>query len=123
MPKSWKDLVLEAKKEIKLLQPGDVKAKLEQEEDFLLVDVREKEEYDFGHLPKSFHVPRGILEINVERSVKELGKEIILYCAGGGRSAVAALALKQMGYENVGSMEGGFDGWKKAGFMVEKQGG
>ena len=93
MPKTWKDIVLEAKKEVTLLQPSEVKTKLEQATDLILIDVREKDEYDQGHLPKSFHVPRGVLEITVEKNLRDPQTELILYCAGGGRSAVAARAL------------------------------
>lgn len=118
--KMWRDLVAEAKKEISLLQVKEVKEKLDRGDDFILVDVREPDEHHQGRVGKSVHIPRGILEMTMERHFKDPGKEIILYCAGGGRSAVAAQALRKMGYEKVGSMEGGFEGWQRSGFPVEK---
>lgn len=118
--KMWRDLVAEAKREISLLQIKDVKEKLDQGEELTLIDVREPDEQQKGRLPKSVPIPRGILEMTMERHFKDPAKPIVLYCAGGGRSAVAAQALKKMGYENVASMEGGFDGWAQAGLPIEK---
>lgn len=118
--KMWRDLIAEAKREVSLLQVNDVKEKLDQGDDFILIDVREPEEHQSGRLPKSVPIPRGILEMTMERHFKDPAKPVVLYCAGGGRSAVAAQALKKMGYENVASMEGGYDGWARSGFPVEK---
>ncbi len=118
--KGWKDLVGEAKKEVPLLQVQEVKGKLDAGEEFLLIDVREADEYQKGRIPNGISMPRGVLEMRVEQHVKDSKKQLILHCAGGGRSAVAAQSLKKMGYENVASMEGGFDGWCRAGYPVER---
>ena len=118
--KMWRDLVAEAKREISLLQIKDVKEKLDKEEDFILIDVREPDEQLKGRLPKSVPIPRGILEMTMERHFKDQARQIVLYCAGGGRSAVAAQSLKKRGYENVGSMEGGYEGWVQSGLPIEK---
>lgn len=118
--KMWRDLVADAKRDVTLLQIKDVKEKLDAGEDFILVDVREPDEVQGGRLPKSVHVPRGILEMTMERNVKDPAKPIVLYCAAGGRSAMAAQMLKKMGYESVASMEGGFEGWKRLGLPTEK---
>ncbi len=118
--KTWKDLVCEAKKEIGLLQVSEVKAKMDQQADFLLIDVREPEECENGRLPEAALIPRGIIEMTIEDHVKDTKKLIILHCAGGGRSAVAAQSLKKMGYENVASMEGGFKEWTRQGYPIEK---
>ncbi|MFQ5779452.1 MAG: rhodanese-like domain-containing protein [Nitrospiria bacterium] len=118
--KMWKDMVSEAKREISLLQVKDVKEKLDRGEEFILVDVRESEEVQQGRIQKSISIPRGVLEMTMEQQLKDRVKPIVLYCAGGGRSALAAHALKIMGYENVASMEGGFGGWKQSGLPVEK---
>jgi rhodanese-related sulfurtransferase len=118
--KMWRDLIADAKREISLLQTKDVKEKLDQGEDFILIDVREPDEQQKGRLPKSVPIPRGILEMTMERHFKDPAKPVILYCAGGGRSAVAAQSLKKMGYENVASMEGGFEEWQRAGLPIEK---
>ncbi len=116
--KTWKDLVAEAKKEVTLLQVRDVKEKMDGGESVILIDVREPEEHQKMRIPKSTNVPRGILEMTVEDNVKDPNQQIILHCAGGGRSAVAALSLKKMGYRNVASMEGGMNGWAQAGYPV-----
>jgi len=118
--KTWKDLVGEAKKGVKLLQVKEVKEKFDAGEDFILIDVREPEEHQKGRIPKSVLVPRGVLEMTVEQEIKDPKRQLILHCAGGGRSAVAAESLKKMGYENVASMEGGFEGWLRSGYPVEK---
>ena len=118
--KMWRDLVAEAKREISLFQIKDVKEKLDQGEDFVLVDVREPDEQQKGRLPKAVPIPRGILEMTMERHFKDQAKPIVLYCAGGGRSAVAAQTLKKMGYETVASMEGGFEEWTRSGLPIEK---
>lgn len=118
MMKSWQDMMAEAKKEITLLSTEDVKTKLHQEDDFVLIDCREAEETQKGIIPKSVLIPRGVLEMTVERHFTDRDKAIVVYCAGGGRSALAAYALKQMGYTCVASMEGGFGHWEKSGFPI-----
>ncbi|MFQ5580725.1 MAG: rhodanese-like domain-containing protein [Nitrospiria bacterium] len=117
--RTWKDLIDEAKQEISLLQTHDVKEKLERGDEFILIDVREQEEAQRGRIEKSIFIPRGVLEMTVQQHFKDPLRPIVLYCAGGGRSAVAAQALKKMGYEDVASMEGGFEGWKRSGLPVE----
>ncbi|MFQ5950149.1 MAG: rhodanese-like domain-containing protein [Nitrospiria bacterium] len=115
-----KDLIAEAKQEISLLQVKDVKDKLDGGEEFTLIDVREPQEVQQGRIQKSISIPRGVLEMTVEQHFRDPMNKIILYCAGGGRSALAAQVLKKMGYENVASMEGGFEGWKRSGFPTER---
>jgi len=118
--KTWKDMVANAKQEIGLLQVSEVKEKLDQQADFILIDVRELEEYQKGRIPEAALISRGVLEMTIERQIQDKSKPIILHCAGGGRSAVAAQSLKKMGYENVASMEGGFSEWVRAGYPIEK---
>jgi len=81
----------------------------------VLVDVREKYEWDEGHIPGAIHVPRGYLELRVEGAVPGRSAPILLYCAGGTRSVLAARTLQEMGYQNVSSLKGGFTAWKDAG--------
>jgi rhodanese-related sulfurtransferase len=88
-------------------------------EKFLLVDVREDHEWAAGHLPGAVHLGRGIIERDVEVRVPDLHTEVVLYCGGGYRSALAAENLQKMGYDNVWSMAGGFRGWREAGLPVE----
>ena len=88
-----------------------------------IVDVRERDEVMDGYIPGAELIPRGFLELNVEDDVTmDRDAEIVLYCAGGNRSALAARDLAFMGYTNVKSMVGGFKGWKDAGFQIEQGG-
>ena len=87
---------------------------------FLLVDVREESEWNAGHIPGATHLGKGVIERDIEQKVPDPGKELILYCGGGFRSALAAENLGRMGYTNVISMDGGWRGWKEAGYPVEK---
>jgi sulfur-carrier protein adenylyltransferase/sulfurtransferase len=86
----------------------------------VLVDVRESEEWDAGHIPGAKHVPRGYLESRIEGAVRDRDQRVVLYCASGQRSALAANTLKeQLGYQNVASMTGGYTLWKDRGYEVE----
>ncbi|MDZ4688850.1 MAG: rhodanese-like domain-containing protein [Planctomycetaceae bacterium] len=96
----------------------DVKARQDRGEGFLLVDVREDHEWAAGHLPQATHLGKGIIERDIETTAPDPATEIVLYCGGGYRSALAADALQKMGYTNVISMDGGFRGWKEAGHSV-----
>src|SRR5258707_9062447 len=91
--------------------------KAEQDE-VVLVDVREKNEWDEGYIPGALHIPRGFLELRVEEAIPDKSKKVVLYCAGGVRSMYAGLTMKQMGYEDVVSMSGGFGQWKNNGLPV-----
>jgi len=112
-------LVGDAKTRIKETTIDDVKAKLDRGEQFTLVDVREDHEWAAGHLPQAVHLGKGILERDAETKLPNPAAEIVLYCGGGYRSALAADALQKMGYTNVWSMDGGFRGWKEAGHNIE----
>jgi molybdopterin/thiamine biosynthesis adenylyltransferase len=84
-------------------------------DDLVLIDVREKNEWDEGYIPGAVHVPKGYIEQRIEEVVPDKAQQVLLYCAGGVRSMYAGLTLKQMGYENVISMAGGFGQWKNSG--------
>jgi len=118
--KTWREMMMEAKKEITLLQAADVKGKLDRGEEMVLIDCREAEEYQGGRIPGAVLIPRGVIEMTMEQRGQDRGKPIVVYCAGGGRSAMAAHALKQMGYRHVASMEGGFGSWRQFGLPIEK---
>jgi sulfur-carrier protein adenylyltransferase/sulfurtransferase len=94
---------------------NDVERRLDQGEQFPVVDVREKIEWNDGHLPNALHVPRGFLELQIEEAVPDKDQPVLLYCAGGVRSALAAETLKQMGYAQPISMAGGYTAWRNAG--------
>src|SRR5712692_9851123 len=85
-------------------------------QDIVLVDVREKHEWNEGHIPGAVHVPRGYLELQIEEAVPDKSKTVVLYCAGGVRSLMAGATLQQMGYKDVVSMAGGFGTWKGNGY-------
>jgi rhodanese-related sulfurtransferase len=97
----------------------DVAEKLEKGHSFHLVDVREESEWARGHLPSAIHIGKGVIERDIEKTIPDTAEEIVLYCGGGYRSALAADTLQQMGYTNVISMDGGFSGWKEAGHDIE----
>jgi sulfur-carrier protein adenylyltransferase/sulfurtransferase len=91
--------------------------------DPVIVDVREQDEWDEGHIPGAVHIPRGHLESRIERTAPDTSRQVALYCSAGNRSAFAAKTLEEMGYENVVSLAGGFTDWKRNGFPVELQSG
>ena len=97
-----------------------MKTKLDGEEEFFLVDVREESEWANGHLPRAIHLSKGIIERDVERVIPETTDPIVLYCGGGFRSAMAAENLQKMGYQNVWSMDGGIRGWEESRLPIEK---
>ena len=113
-------LVNDAKTRVKETNVADVKRRIESGEKFLLVDVREDNEWAKGHLPGAVHMGRGVIERDIEKSVPETGTKLILYCGGGFRSALVADNLQKMGYTNVESMDGGWRGWTEAGLPAEK---
>ncbi len=118
MAKTFDDLVNEAKTRIREISPGDVRAKLDGDAPCTVVDVREDVEWSQGHLPAAVHIGRGVLEMRAPKLVPDLDREVVLYCGGGYRSALAADALQVLGYTNVASMAGGFGAWVEAGFDV-----
>jgi rhodanese-related sulfurtransferase len=113
-------IVDDARSRVKECTVNDVKQKLDRGERFHLVDVREESEFAAGHLPKSEHLGKGIIERDIETKIPDTAAPIILYCGGGFRSALAADNLQKMGYTNVISMDGGFRGWKESGYPIEK---
>jgi rhodanese-related sulfurtransferase len=114
-------LVNDAKTRVKETNVADVKRRMESGEKFLLVDVREDNEWVKGHLPGAVHMGRGIIERDIEKSVPDTAARMILYCGGGFRSALVADNLQKMGYTNVESMDGGWRGWTEAGLPTETE--
>ena len=113
-------IVNDARSRICELSIEDVRKKLNAGEKFHLVDVREESEWAAGHLPGAQHLGKGIIERDIESKIPDTAAEIILYCGGGYRSALAADNLQKMGYTNVFSMDGGFRGWKDAGLEIKR---
>ena len=116
MAKTFKQLMDEARGEINEISVNEAQELLQKNGKYLLLDVREKDEYREGHLEGAVSLPRGFLEIKVESTVPDKSTPILAYCAGGVRSLLAAKALKEMGYQNVISMSGGYTAWKTAGY-------
>jgi rhodanese-related sulfurtransferase len=109
-PKTAQELIEEAKQQIKEVTPEQVRDMQARNERVVYLDVREPNEWNLGRLPRAIHLPRGNLETKVE-SIIDRKQKVVIYCARGNRSALAALTMKQMGYENVASMARGFVGW------------
>lgn len=121
MPKTYSDLFADVRNTVRTLSLDELKARLEsrQEPAPTLVDVREKDEFRGGYIPGAIHLPRGFLEMQAEQKLPEKKAEIIVYCAGGTRSAFAAKSLMELGYENVLSANPGFVRWKDLKYPVE----
>ena len=96
-----------------------IKARIDSGERFNLVDVREESEFAAGHLPGAVHLSKGIIERDIESMFPDYDVEVVLYCGGGYRSALAADNVQKMGYTHVVSMDGGYRGWTDAGYPVE----
>jgi rhodanese-related sulfurtransferase len=110
----FEKLVAEAKKNITEISPEEAAAKL-QNGQAVIVDVRDKDEWEEEHIPHAINLNRGTIELDIEEKVPDPNAAIITHCGGGGRSALAAESLQKMGYKNVRSMAGGFKAWKAAG--------
>jgi rhodanese-related sulfurtransferase len=115
-------LVDDARTRVKETDVHAVKARLEAEENFTLVDVREESEWARGHLPGAVHLSKGIIERDIEERFPDKNAALVLYCGGGYRSALSADNLQKMGYTNVSSMDGGWRGWNEAGYPTENSG-
>ena len=115
----FEKLVAEAKKNITEISPEDAAAKLQNRE-AVIVDVREKDEWDEEHIPHAIHLSRGTIELDIEEKAPDPNAVVILHCGGGGRSALAAESLQKMDYKNVRSMAGGMKAWKAAGLPTTK---
>jgi rhodanese-related sulfurtransferase len=114
-------IVQETKSRIRETDVPTIRKRLEDpKRHFLLIDVREDHEWEKGHIPGALHLGRGILERDIEKKAPSRQTELVLYCGGGYRSALAADNLQRMGYQNVLSMDGGFRGWVDAGGPVER---
>ncbi|HLV67040.1 MAG TPA: molybdopterin-synthase adenylyltransferase MoeB [Polyangiaceae bacterium] len=121
MPKTYSDLFAEVRTAIKTISLDELKQRLEtkNERPFTLVDVREKDEFRQGYIPGAVHIPRGFLEMQAEQKLPDKSAELIVYCAGGTRSAFAAKTLAELGYERVLSANPGFVRWKDMRYPIE----
>ena len=113
-------IVEDAKSRIRQTTPEAVKARLDRGEKLVLADVREDREWEAGHIRGSTHIGKGVIERDIESKVPDKNTEIILYCGGGFRSALAADNLQKMGYTNVISMDGGWRRWNELAYPTEE---
>jgi molybdopterin/thiamine biosynthesis adenylyltransferase/rhodanese-related sulfurtransferase len=118
--KTYSDLLQDVKSQIRIVTLEEIKRRLENKEDYTLVDVREKDETRLGFIPGAVFLPRGFLEMQAEQKLPEKNAKLIVYCAGGTRSAFAAKVLQEMGYQHVESANPGFTRWKDMAYPVDK---
>jgi len=116
--KTGEDLIEEAKRQIQEVTPDEVREMQSRGDRVVYLDVREPNEWNLGRLPHAVHLPRGNLETKVEGLI-DRNQKVVIYCARGNRSALAALTMLQMGYDGVSSMARGFQGWADIGGEVE----
>jgi rhodanese-related sulfurtransferase len=119
-PPRFLKIVDDARSRIRETNVNEIKSRLDRGDRFLLLDVREESEYAKDHLPGAIHMGKGVIERDVEAKVPDLNAEIVLYCGGGFRSALAADNLQRMGYTNVLSMDGGIRGWREKGYPLTR---
>jgi molybdopterin/thiamine biosynthesis adenylyltransferase/rhodanese-related sulfurtransferase len=115
---NYRDLLQQVKSEIDEVDSSRARQLIEDDSPSI-VDVRERDEWDEGHLPGAVHIPRGYLESRIEGAVPDKSKLVLVYCAGGNRSALAAKTLEELGYDKVVSLAGGFTDWKRNGLPFE----
>jgi rhodanese-related sulfurtransferase len=118
-PPRFLKIVDDAKTRVRETNVDAVKTRMDRGEKFVLVDVREESEFANDHLPGAIHLGKGIIERDIEARLPELNTEMVLYCGGGFRSALAADNLQKMGYTNVISMDGGIRDWREKGYPLE----
>lgn len=102
------------------ITPEEVAEKLVRKEDFQVIDVRENEEFENAHLPTAIHLSKGVIERDIEEKIDGYDQELVLYCGGGYRSALASDNLQKMGYTNIKSMAGGWEEWEEKNFPIKE---
>jgi len=117
--KGFLKIVDDAKSRVREVTVAETQARMQQNAHAKLIDVREDNEWDAAHAAGAIHLGKGIIERDIETTVPDKNAELILYCGGGYRSALAADVLQQMGYTNVFSIAGGWKAWKEAGGKTE----
>lgn len=118
--KTYHQLVTEAKERVREVTVEDVMQMRDREGGPLILDIREESEWAAGHMPGAAHLGRGVLELRAHQVLPDLARPIVLYCAGGNRSVLAADVMQVMGYTDVTSMAGGWRAWMAAGGESER---
>lgn len=113
-------IVNDAKSRVRETTVDEIHSRMQRKDNFVLVDVREDSEFANDHLPSAIHIGKGVIERDIETKVPDTNAEIVLYCGGGFRSALAADNLQKMGYKNVISMDGGIREWREKGYPLTK---
>lgn len=113
-----RDVVKQAKSEVEALDLEQVDRMIRHHDPMTLVDVREGDEWRAGHLPGAIHIPRAYLELRVDEAIPDKNAPVVLYCAGGNRSALAAKTMRELGYTDIRHMIRGFSGWRDGGFDI-----
>ena len=120
-PPRFLKIVDDAKTRVRETTVDEIKSRLDRKANLLLVDVREESEFAKDHLPGAIHLGKGVIERDIEHRVPDLSAQIVLYCGGGFRSALAADNLQKMGYTNVISMDGGIREWREKKYPLVKE--
>jgi rhodanese-related sulfurtransferase len=111
--KTWQDFVADAKRRIREVPQDEFRKWLEEGREMVVLDVREPNDHVHSRIENSTNIPRGVIELEIEDTAPDKNKTIVCYCGGGGRSAMAADVLQQMGYTDVYSLQGGYKLWKE----------
>lgn len=111
--KTWKDFVSDAKSRIREVTQDEFRAWIAEGKDMVILDVRESNDHAHSRIEGAINIPRGVVELEIDETVPDKNKTIVAYCGGGGRSAMVADVLQQMGYRNVYSLQGGYKLWKE----------
>lgn len=111
--KTWKDFVTDAKSRIREVSQQEFREWFDESKDMVILDVREANDHAHSRIEGAINIPRGVVELEIEDTVPDKHKTIVAYCGGGGRSAMVADVLQQMGYDNVYSLQGGYKQWKE----------
>ena len=119
-PPRFLKIVEDAKTRVRETTVDEIKQRMERGDKFVLIDVREESEFGKDHLPGAIHMGKGVIERDIEHKIPNFNTELVLYCGGGFRSALAADNLQKMGYTNVLSMDGGIRGWREKSYPLEK---
>ncbi len=119
-PPRFLKIVDDAKTRVRETTVDEIKTRLDRQDKFVLIDVREDREYDADHIPGAVHLGKGIIERDIEGKYTDLNTPLVLYCGGGFRSALAADNLQKMGYTNVISMDGGIREWREKKYPLVK---
>lgn len=111
--KTWQDFVKDAKSRIKEVTQDEFRQWLADGKDLVILDVREPNDHSHSRIEGATNIPRGVVELEIDETVPDLNRTIVAYCGGGGRSALVADTLQQMGYTQVYSLQGGYKQWKE----------